>query len=257
MWARLPQQKVQKYQNDILQFMSKSKATLLEFQKLIGRLQWATSAVKPGRPFIRRLIDLTKGVREQHHFIRITNQVVKDLKVWYDFLCQYNGYTMFIPDRTWFNDELQLFSDASHVAAAALCEDKWLVVCFPDEWKSLHISVLEFYPLLLAVTVFSQVLENKRVLFNSDNMAVVQAVNSQTSKSPQLMVLLRMFVFVCLKSNIACRARHIQGIKNVRADRLSRLKFDEDYLINNHLQVNPVQVPAHLMPEQLTSALIR
>ena len=69
------------------------KTTLKELQSLIGLLNFTCSAVLPGRAFLRRLVDLTKGVRLPRHRIRITEACSRDLLVWLQFLRVFNGRT--------------------------------------------------------------------------------------------------------------------------------------------------------------------
>ena len=53
---------------------------------------------------------------------------------------------------------------------------------WPDKWKKWHIFVLEFYPMVLGVHLWSAQLKNKRKLFYSDNENVVHVINKQTFK---------------------------------------------------------------------------
>ena len=91
MEARLPADKVAKCVLAIKQLKKKKKAQLREIQSLIGLLSFATSVVVPGRPFLRRLIDLTKGIQRPHHKKRINAAAREDLAVWLEFLENFNG----------------------------------------------------------------------------------------------------------------------------------------------------------------------
>ena len=71
MQARLPLDKTAKFQTLIFTFRRCKKVILREIQSLLGLLNFACSVVVPGRAFIRQLIDLTKGVKFPHHFIRL------------------------------------------------------------------------------------------------------------------------------------------------------------------------------------------
>ncbi|KAG9460382.1 hypothetical protein GDO78_022182 [Eleutherodactylus coqui] len=62
--------------------------------------------------------------------------------------------------------------------------------------------------------------------FWSDNVAVVQTINKQSSGSPQVLGLLRHVVLGCLQKNIHLRARHVPGHCNGAADALSRLQME-------------------------------
>ena len=79
MAARLPHDKIQKCTTLISQFLWRKKVTLKELQSLIGLLNFACAVFKPGHAFLRRLIDLTIGIRSAHHLIRLTSEAKADL----------------------------------------------------------------------------------------------------------------------------------------------------------------------------------
>ena len=64
--------------------------------------------------------------------------------------------------------------------------------------------------------------EGKLVRFNSDNMAVVGAINKLYSRKEMLMHLLRCMTFYAAKHSFWFCAAHVPGTLNVRADALSR-----------------------------------
>ena len=68
--ARLPQEKVEKCLLAIHSLLGRKKVTLKELQSLIGLLNFACSVVTPGRVFLRRLVNLTIGIKQSHHFKR-------------------------------------------------------------------------------------------------------------------------------------------------------------------------------------------
>jgi len=59
--ARLPQEKLLFYTEEIRSILHKSYITKRDMQSIIGKLSFAASIV-PGRPFLRRLIDSTMGL---------------------------------------------------------------------------------------------------------------------------------------------------------------------------------------------------
>ena len=78
MEARLPNDKITKTKTFLLDFLRRKKVSLKETQSLIGFLNFACSVVVPGRAFLRRLIDLTKGVMLPHYRIRLTKSIKAD-----------------------------------------------------------------------------------------------------------------------------------------------------------------------------------
>ena len=91
--ARLPKDKLDKCTDLISNLFRRKKVTLVELQSLIGLLNFACSVIISGRAF--RLMDLTIGVKAAHHRIRLTSQEKEDLRVWLEFLNNFNGKSFF------------------------------------------------------------------------------------------------------------------------------------------------------------------
>lgn len=79
--ACLPLDKIHKSTQWISEFLGHKKASLREVQSLTGLLNFACSVIKPGRAFLRRLIDLTVGVKSPHHLVQLNKEVKEDPKV--------------------------------------------------------------------------------------------------------------------------------------------------------------------------------
>ena len=60
----------------------KPSTTLKDLQSLLGLLNFCTKVVVPGRTFLRRLIDLTKGITRPSHHIRLNKEARADLACW-------------------------------------------------------------------------------------------------------------------------------------------------------------------------------
>ena len=141
--ARLPREKVEKCPEVIIQFLSRKKVTLKELQSLIGLLNFACSIIKPGRVFLRRLINLTIGVIRPTYFIRLTLDVKKDLRIWQQFITSFNCQSMFLEE---------VWTDAAQSCGFGIIfGTHWTYGEWPDKWKQQDISVLELYPIVLGV----------------------------------------------------------------------------------------------------------
>ena len=248
--ARLPADKLSKCRSLITECLLRKKVTLLFLQQLIGFLNYVCIVVPPGRPFLRRLIDLTRGVKKQWHWIRLTKEARKDLKAWAIFIHSFNGRSFFM-DNSWVsNCQLHMYTDASKtVGYGAVLGTKWFSGVWPIEWISLDILVKELYPIVLAVTVWGDELANKKIILHTDNESLVHILDKYSCKEPKTMTLVRQLVITCLKYNIVIHAQHIPGKQNVLADMLSRLKLQEFHEAAPQMNQTPTVIPQELQPE--------
>ena len=91
MTLRLPAVKLERLQREIQRWSTLKFGTKRELLSLIGQLQHACCVVKPGRSFLRRMIELSKSVRLMHHTVRLNAGFRSDLKWWACFLPVWNG----------------------------------------------------------------------------------------------------------------------------------------------------------------------
>ena len=68
---RLPALKLQRLQNLINHWMEKKAASKRELQSIIGHLSHAATVVKPGRTFLRLLIEASKIPKKLDHWVRL------------------------------------------------------------------------------------------------------------------------------------------------------------------------------------------
>lgn len=251
MVIRLPMSKVKEIVERIQDILKKEKVTLKQMQSLIGVLNFACRAVVPGRPFCRRLINSICGLTKPFHHLRLSKGMRQDLQLWLCFFEGFNGISVF-HDRYWvFNEDVQLFTDsAASLGFGAFYAGKWTYAAWPQSWLELgitnDITVLELFPLVVALHIWGEELRNKKICFRCDNIAVVHIVNTMTSKSDRIMVLLRALTLVCLRLNIVVKATHVSGVKNKLADALSRLQILKFHTLAPDAEPMPDQVPDHL-----------
>ena len=249
MEVRLPEEKLDKCLSQLSYFCSRKSVTLKELQALIGLLNFACCVVVPGRAFLRRLIDLTRGVRKPTHHVRLTKESKFDLQVWLNFLRSYNGKSFFLGSRWYTSKTLKLFTDAAgSLGYAAIFGKQWFFGEWPAVWKTFNITILEFFPIVLASKIWGPLMRNKCIVFFSNNQAVVEIINKQTSKDRSIMVLLRHFVLSTLKYNILFHAKHIASCINRKSDALSRLQVEKFRLLAPSADPQVTPVPWGLLP---------
>ncbi|XP_062572622.1 uncharacterized protein LOC134234551 [Saccostrea cucullata] len=189
MECRLPDDKISKIEAQLSSFSMRKKITLRELQSLIGLLNFACSVISPGRAFLRRLIDMSCKVSNPRHFIRLTCEARADIQCWLQFISHFNGKSVFLNDVWSSSDHLTLYTvdAASTQGFAAILGAVWFAARWPDEFKQLHITILELFPIVLAMEMWGSHFQNHKILFLTDNEAVVAIINKTSSKDKTVM----------------------------------------------------------------------
>ena len=248
MEARLPLDKLENYSKNVKSLSTQKSTTLRTLKSVIGQLIFATSVIPAGRAFLRRLHNLTIGKINPNATIIITKASQEDLNMWATFLAQHNGRTLIHYISVVTSTKINLCADSSKSGFGATYGKAWLQGTWPDEWKKLHISFLEMYPIYVTIALFAPKLRNSSITFHSDNMGVVHILNKQSSKCPFIMQLIRPLVLILLRYNIHLKSAHIPGVLNVLCDAISRQQVTPSLLAQYGADSTPTTLPQELLP---------
>ena len=251
MLVSIPKEKIDSYSVDIRKLMETSSTTLREIKSLIGKLQFVVNVITAGRCFIRRLINLTVGKRHPAQRIIIDETIREDLSMWLNFFRNYNGKNLIQHQFVTNSIALHFYTDSCKSGYGGTFGRKYICGLFPEAWYQYDIQILELYPIYVLLHLFAKDLANSSVEFYCDNLAVVQIMNKQTSRSPTIMRLLRPMICTMLKFNISFKSVHIPGIYNNLCDALSRSQVTESLLRTHGLECHPTPLPQWMRPQNL------
>ena len=105
------------------------------------------------------------------------------------------------------------------------------------------------YPIYVLIEMFGHKLVNANILFYTDNIAVKDIINKQSSREKIVMNIIRPLVLTLVKYNINLKSKHIPGILNVLPDAISRFKVSKTILHQHNMRENPTPIPTHLLPQ--------
>ena len=91
-------------------------------------------------------------------------------------------------------------------------------------------------------------MSNRCVSFFTDNAALVDIINKQTSKHSLIMVLARDLVLTSLRHNIVFRAYHVPSVDNTWAELISPFQIIEFRNAFSDADLEPTPVPETLIP---------
>ena len=248
---RLPADKLKRLKDLLKEWRGRKAGKKRDLLSLIGTLNHASKAVRQGRTFLRRLINLSMAVKHMDNFVRLNISARSDIQRWWGFAESWNGVSMLFRQDTE-NPQVIVTSDASGSwGCGAYCNGSWFQFRWPPGMEAIHIMVKELIPVVMAAAVWGHEWSGRSVCIQCDNAAVVAIVNSGTSRDQDAMHLMRCLAFIMAKFNFLLVASHIRGIENDLADALSR--DNVHYFHSNYPQAKAAPT---VIPQSLADLLI-
>ena len=226
MELRISEERLRDITAELMKWEGRKICKKRELLSIIGKLIFVSKVVRSGRTFVRRLIELSKTVKHLHHRINLNNSARKDIQWWLAYLPSWNGVSMLF-DTVWTtSNQLELFTDSSDVAIGAYFNGAWFYEILDAKLRLLSINWREMYAIVVAIATWGKQLVSKRLLIYCDNLSVCYILQKGTSKSENIMDLVRQLFYICAHYNIEISAKHVTTTNNSIADSLSRLQFD-------------------------------
>ena len=250
MEARLPDDKLTRTRQLLDSFANRGSSRLVELQSLMGTLQFACKVVVPGRTFLQRMINLTRGASSRFYHIRLNKEFFWDITMWKGFLAKWNGCSFFLDSFVTSSPDLELYTDAA--STIGFVNGKWFQGRWPphlliDKCKGISIEWQELFPIVLACALWYPHFSGKCLQFWCDNESVVAIINSGHSKAPRIMDLVRFLVLISMKHNFLVWTRHVPGASNEIADALSRFQVSCFRELAPDADQSPCSIPPSFM----------
>ena len=239
---RLPQEKLQNIIEILQQWRGYKACKKRNLLSLIGVLSHAAKVVKPGRAFLRRLIDLSTSAEKLDHFIRLNVEARSDIEWWWQFISRWNGISA-APSLVHLPPEIQFTSDASGAwGCGAYWHPQWFQLKWTNMLSNAHISVKELTPIVLAVATWGHLWHCRTIQVLSDNTAAVAAINNNSSKVRESAHLLRCLAFLSARFQCQITAKHLPGSHNNISDAISRNQLSQLWILSPQANLTPTQL---------------
>lgn len=231
--ARLSDVRLAEIQQLLHSWHGRTTCSIKDLQTLAGKLYFACHVVRPGRAYLRRIIEQIRTLsalqtdRSGQH--AVSRELRADVAWWRKFMAQWNGHSI-IHESLWQNSEkMRLWTDACGTGYGghygnAWFQGRWTKAQLRAAWRVTHISMpfLELHALVYAAAAWGDRWRGKRVLFLCDAQPVVHAIASLSSKDSDMQALLRHLSTTAGLCGFEFRAQHVAGLTNTVSDCLSR-----------------------------------
>lgn len=223
---------------ELASWRARTHASRKELQSLVGMLAFAAKVVRPGRTFLRRMLDQLKRIPVWANSTKpypLTADFQLDVQWWMTFARDWNGKSILQQAEQWQAANarcVEVHTDACTTGWGAVHDEHWIAASWTaDEdaqaargkrdsmpWKELHVIVR-------AAATWGPSWAGKHVLLHSDCAPVVLAWRKGDSREPAMAALLRTLWFLCARYDFMLTVQHIAGADNVCADLLSRAQI--------------------------------
>jgi hypothetical protein len=217
--------------------------------------------VRHGRTFTQFLRDLL-AAHERLILIRNPSAITidgnsrDDIAWWIDFMQQWNGISL-LWDLEWMDSssQIQPHTDACVSGYGAVCGSSWFHGRWSSELESLaqegthsrdSMPWKELYAIVVAACTWGHLWQRKKVVFFSDCLPVVQALEKGSSRTRGIMQLIRILHHQAAKHSFHYRIKHIPGVENTIADELSRVHVMSQLSMECRRAIDPTPtMPVH------------
>ena len=244
----ITQDRLTQIKQELHEWLNKHKASKREVQSIIGKLNFLSKCVRPGRVFMNRLLNFLREFKN-NRARTIPGDFKRDIQWWAKFVQSFNGVRI-MPPSAWSSPGEHLVSDACLVGGGAASPPQYFKISFPSYMRDWHINQLELFTILLACKLWAPKLAGKRILVQCDNSVAVWAINKLGSSSVLIQKMIRELLYWAAYYQFEIKAVHIPGAENRVADWLSR--WHEPAARNSFQEWNAksgweeVEVPGHL-----------
>ncbi|CAC5376941.1 unnamed protein product [Mytilus coruscus] len=148
--SRLPISKLTDLKSELAEFLLRKHASKKQSQSLAGKLNWASALVRDGRVFLRRIINGIMRLKQDWHKLRMSGEILQDIKWWHDFMSTFNGKSFFLAKVP----ITSVVTDACKSGAGGFYHSDWFYVNWVEDYPfatQLHINELEAFSVALAV----------------------------------------------------------------------------------------------------------
>jgi hypothetical protein len=220
------------------QWCRRTTCSVRQLQSLIGSLQWASYVVRHGRTFLQHLRDLLveqqgRSRPSDESAVTLTEEAREDLRWWQQYVMQWNGVSL-LWEQEWMDraSVLQPHTDACVEGYAAVCGRQWFHGRWtPEQELAARDATMdrdsmpwkELFAIVAAAATWGAGWARRKVIFFTDCMPVVQALEKGASRTRRIMQLIRALHYYAARDHFVYRAEHIAGVNNSIADELSRV----------------------------------
>ena len=238
MTMSVPPAKLTEVKAEIRLWLRRTTINKKELQSLLGKLFWVAKCVKYARVFMGRLLDQLRTMSTLKDFkkVKLKEEARKDILWWGQYLEHYNGINLIVNDDPIPLSFSQLLDspheicagDATPLGGGAWHGREYWCGELPSHLREpqIHIHLKEFWVVIVSAKLWGDSWTGRCIVIYCDNDCVCDTIQNKKPRDPNLLTLLREFLYVVVSKKFFPVLRKIGTKENNIADFISR-RFDK------------------------------
>ena len=219
--------RMQELLNELAERREKRMFRSKELESLIGKLQYVSNCVRPGRVMLMRLRNGLKNSKQGWQCM--SRDIQMDVKWWQRFLPLYDNVSLM-----WLEQEPQvgylISTDACMTGIGGFSQGEYFHAKIPQrlqQQQQYKIHHFEMWAIIVAVKLWREKIKGKKFRVQSDNQAVVEVIRDGNARDRILQQQLRLLMFEAATGRYELVPYYIMGKRNIIPDLLSRIHLSE------------------------------
>ena len=217
---QISSERIRKLKRSLQKVTQTSSISARNLALIAGQCVAMSFVIHPAKLLLRNVYRLLQQRNSWEDQLIITKEAMQDLIWWHRYITHWNYAPVIVRPI-----EVQITTDASHLGWGAVCNNREASGQWNYRLSQKSSNHRELMAILMAMMTFLQEINGKSVQIHTDNITAMAYVVNKGGPSPELTKIARAIWALAFRHNMAVEVRHISGIRNSHADRLSRI-FD-------------------------------
>ncbi len=213
-------ERIRKLRRSLHKVCQETTISARNLARIAGQCVAMSFVINPAKLLLRNVYRLLQQRDSWETKLVITKEAKQDLSWWAQYVTRWNFKPVVVRPI-----EVQITTDASHLGWGAVCNDQEALGQWNYRLSQKSSNHRELMAILMALRTFLCEIKDKSVQIRTDNMTAMAYIMNKGGPSVELTDIAKAIWALAFKHNIEVEVRHLSGVNNAQADRLSRV-FD-------------------------------
>ena len=227
---QITSERIQKLKRSLRNALKKECISARNLARIAGQCVAMSFVIRPAKLLLRNVYKLLSIRGSWEDSLSITAEARKDLLWWEKYISDWNHHPVVVRPV-----QAILTTDASHLGWGAWMDNMEASGQWNVRLSQRSSNYRELMAILLALKAFLVHVKGKSIQVQTDNISAMAYIVNQGGPSPELTSIAKAIWAIVLANSMHIQVRHLSGVSNSHADRLSRLKDRFNWMLHPNM----------------------